>query len=348
MSLFSSFKQFIQKKNLITPHDHLVVAVSGGIDSIVLLDLLHRLQSFLPLRLVVAHLNHNVRGKASLADARFVAKEAKKRNLPFELQTLPKGILKKGGNFQEEARKKRYSFLVSIAKKYKATRIVTAHQADDQAETFLMRLMRGAGAQGLKGMQFQSELPFLQKEKTKIGLMKPLLSFSRAEILAYAKEKKLTWREDASNARQDYLRNRIRHCLLKEMKILNPQVVHHLSDALMVLSDENDWLEDLLSQRIKKYFTPIPCGLAVDLTWLCKQSSPLRYRIYRHALKETKLGLLGIHRSHWDAIDQMVICQNKHTRITLPRGFVTHLDQKKWVVKKGKNTQLRSKQGFFY
>src|SRR4029453_4444225 len=198
MDLFSSFKAHLQQNSLLQSGDRVVVGVSGGVDSIVLLDLLGRLQPLLDLRITVAHLNHGLRGRESARDAGFVKKEAERRGLSFRLKTLPSARLK-GGNRQARARELRYAFFVRTARKAKASKILTAHQADDQVETFIMRLIRGAGPEGLRGMREQRSLQ-------DFSLIRPLLPFTRESILEYAKQRRLAWRDDSSNAKEDYLR----------------------------------------------------------------------------------------------------------------------------------------------
>lgn len=168
----------------------LVLAVSGGVDSVVLLDVLSKMPK---LDLVVAHFDHGIRDD-SAEDATFVSTLAKKYNLPFETKREELG--KKVS--EEKARIRRYKFLREIAEKYDA-KLVTAQHADDAIETIAINISRGTGWRGLAAMDSD--------------IVRPLINMTKAEIISYAKRNKLSWREDSTNASDDYLRNRLRHRL---------------------------------------------------------------------------------------------------------------------------------------
>lgn len=349
MDLFFQFKKFIQLKQLLKPTDKLLLAVSGGIDSIVLLDLLSRLEEEYKLQIIVAHLNHNLRGKNSLADADFVKKTALSKKLIFKCKTLKKNnFLNKNGlksNLQEKARIARYQFFLKIAKKHQIRKILTAHQADDQIETFLMRLIRGAGVEGLKGIQLIR--PF--EEDKKLFLIRPLLPFSREEILQYAKEKKLKWREDKTNQETDYFRNQIRHFLISKMKKMNRRVVQSISNTISTLQEENEWMEQHIQSISKKEVSVSPKSARVGLSWLKSQSRPIRYRIYKIFLQKNLNHYRGILREHLDLIEKMVLSGNRRAKITFPERVVAFLEGEKMVIKKidSKNKSNEYK-GFFY
>ncbi|MDP3130378.1 MAG: tRNA lysidine(34) synthetase TilS [Bacillota bacterium] len=199
-------------RTIVVDYDKIVVAVSGGIDSMVLLHLLASLRGRRKLELVVAHVDHQKR-KASAEDARFVEALCAEYRIPFEsMQLEPVG----SGNFHDRARKIRYSFFRDVAKRYGATKIALAHQADDQAETILIRLVRGAALAGYAG------IPEYAK-KDGVELVRPLLHTSRAEIAAYQALHDIPYRIDESNAEDVYTRNRFRHRLMPEIAKENPR-----------------------------------------------------------------------------------------------------------------------------
>ena len=199
-------------RNLVADRDHIVVAVSGGIDSMVLLDLLASLRVRRKLELVVAHVDHQ-RRRSSAEDARFVESRCKDYGIPFEMMRLePAG----SGNFHDRARKARYSFFLDVARRHGANKVALAHQADDQAETILMRIVRGAGLSGYAGMPRRSEADGIE-------LVRPLLDVSRAEIAAYQAERELPYRDDESNAEDHYTRNRFRHHAMPAIAKENPR-----------------------------------------------------------------------------------------------------------------------------
>lgn len=169
-----------------------VVAVSGGVDSVVLLDILRKNSEY---NLFVAHFDHGIRDD-SAEDEAFVKGLANKYTLPFESKREELGR----GTSEEKARERRYDFLRSIAAKYNA-KIVTAHHADDAVETIAINLVRGTGWRGLAVLDSD--------------IVRPLLDMSKADILSYASKNNLTWREDSTNASDVYLRNRLRHKIKK-------------------------------------------------------------------------------------------------------------------------------------
>jgi tRNA(Ile)-lysidine synthetase-like protein len=201
----------------------LIVAVSGGVDSVVLLDML--VNNAIPSsQLIVAHFDHGIRAD-SAEDAEFVEGLAKKYGLPFETKREELGPK----TSEEKARARRYGFLRSLAKKHQA-RIVTAHHMDDVIETIAINLTRGTGWRGLAAMDSD--------------IVRPLVDMTKDEIIKYAKSHKLKWREDATNQSDKYLRNRIR---TKTMKL-------DLDDKLQILSlwSQQKYLKSQIDQELKK------------------------------------------------------------------------------------------------
>ncbi|HQY26603.1 MAG TPA: tRNA lysidine(34) synthetase TilS [Thermoflexales bacterium] len=197
-----------------------VVAVSGGADSIALLDILVRLDD--RLSVVIAHFNHQLRGTASDQDAFSVEAAALARGLPFRLggADVAAAASRAKQSIEVAARQARYAFLAGIAAAEGARWIATAHHADDQAETVLLRLLRGTGTLGLRGMALLSPMP----GHPALRLWRPLLLATRAEILAYCEERALTFCVDASNRDTRALRNRIRHELIPYLESYNPGI----------------------------------------------------------------------------------------------------------------------------
>ncbi len=191
---------FILTHQLISPNDRIFAAVSGGVDSMVLLDLLHKLSAEIPFQLQIIHINHGVRGAASDADEALVKKQAKRQHLPFESKALS-GLHRDSS--EDEMRRARYAAFEEILQRYSASKIATAHHLNDQLETFLMRLAKGAGLKGL------SAIPV-----TRERFIRPLLAFRRSEIETYAAQNNIAFREDHTNADVSKLRNHIRHTLV--------------------------------------------------------------------------------------------------------------------------------------
>ena len=201
----------IINQSLIAKNDVIVVAVSGGIDSMVLLDQLNRLKKRMNLTLIVAHVNHSVR-LVSDEEYEFVQTTAIRYGNHFEGIVFPK---LPHARFHEEARHRRYEFFYDVAKKYQANKIALAHHADDQAETILMRLVRGTSFKGYGGMLPETQL-------SDIVLIRPLLNITRKTIEIEMKKTSLDYRHDASNDEDDYTRNRFRHHILPTLEKENP------------------------------------------------------------------------------------------------------------------------------
>ena len=211
--------------------DRVGVAVSGGADSVALLRLLIELQPKLGVVLCVIHLNHQLRGRAADADEKFVAKLAERHGLEFFVERVNVATRAKREklNVEDAARRARYEFFASLVKQGKLTRIATAHTADDQAETVLAHMLRGAGLAGIAGIHPASG-----------DVVRPLLGIRRAALRVYLKEKKQTWREDATNRDTTKLRARIRKKLIPLLaKQFQPATVEHLA-ALSDFAREDD------------------------------------------------------------------------------------------------------------
>ena len=210
---------FITTHQLISPNDRVFAAVSGGIDSMVLLDLLRRLSGKFPFELCVLHINHNVRGAASDADEALVEKQAKHYDLLFECKQLS-GL--DSASSEDTLRQARYGAFEEILLRYPGSKIASAHHLDDQLETFFMRLAKGAGLKGL------SSIPVKRK-----GYIRPLLTFRRSEIEAYAVHHNIPFREDQTNTDITKLRNHIRHTLVPAVKeVFGPSFYNGFSKSL--------------------------------------------------------------------------------------------------------------------
>jgi tRNA(Ile)-lysidine synthase len=202
----------IRSRDLLTRGQKTLVAVSGGADSMVLLYALNSLAEKSRWKISVAHFNHQLRGRSSDADEKLVRKTAAALKLPVTVGTADVKQFARQSKLSIEmaARKLRHEFFARVARERKVSTIALAHHADDQVELFFLRLLRGAGGEGLAGMKWRAPSPV----NPKISLVRPLLDFSRAELRGFAAENNIRFREDATNAQLDVLRNRIRNELL--------------------------------------------------------------------------------------------------------------------------------------
>lgn len=211
--------------------DTLVIALSGGPDSLCLADAVITLKDALSITPVVAHLNHGLRGAESEADAEFVANYAASRSINAFIESANVSAMAQQARVSIEvaARNARYRFLRQTANKVGSSRVLIAHNADDQAETILLRIIRGTGITGLRGMQTVSQLESPEGSDTPIWLVRPLLHTSRQDINCYCISQGLQPRHDSSNDNPHHTRNRIRHDVMPLLADINPGIRHVLA-----------------------------------------------------------------------------------------------------------------------
>lgn len=221
---------------MIKAGDKLMIALSGGPDSVCLFDVLFRLREELKFELTVAHYNHKQRGEESDGDEKFVISLAKERGVKCFI-----GKNKSTKKLSEdEARNLRYAFLEKSLGEWSGDLLVFAHNRNDQAETLLLNLIRGAGILGL------SSIPLRRKK-----IIRPLLRFGRCEVLSYLKAENIDYRLDSSNDSLDFARNRIRKNIIPELEIINNQATKNIAKVASILSQETTLLFELLENEIK-------------------------------------------------------------------------------------------------
>jgi tRNA(Ile)-lysidine synthase len=228
----------IRRQELIKAGDRVAVAVSGGADSMALLLLLLELRPELGIVLSVAHVNHELRGEESDADERFVAEFAQRHNLELHSRKAPLNRPADSG-IEAAARKLRYDFFRQLARENRVSKIATAHTLDDQAETVLLRILRGTGIRGLSGIH--PRLVFEDEGRAFGETVRPLLGFRRVELEAFLRERDQEWREDSSNRDPAFLRNRLRHRLLPLLKEnFGSAAVENLADLAEIARAEDE------------------------------------------------------------------------------------------------------------
>jgi len=276
--MLEQLDQILLKSCCLTLGTPILVGVSGGPDSLCLLDILHRAKY----QLIVAHFNHNLRQEADLEQVA-VAELARSLDLPFVTESAEVGAFAKREmlSIEEAARTLRYRFLFRQAQKHQAQAVAVGHTADDQVETVLMHFLRGAGLAGLKGMVYRIFLPTFG---TKIPIVRPLLSVWRSETEAYCREHGLTPQYDPSNADQTYFRNRLRHALIPDLEKYNPRLKETLLRTVEALQGDYAALEVVVERAWLDCL--VECGegfIAFESGKLAALSMGLRRNVIRRA-----------------------------------------------------------------
>ena len=227
-------------KKYINKNDTVILGVSGGPDSVFLLRQCIELSAGHPFKIVVAHINHDLRGKESLKDEQFVKKLADRHDLVFE--TIKLKPIKKG-NIEEEARNHRYRFFNELLKKYRAKWIITAHHKDDNVETVLFNLIRGSYLDGLTGMEITSP----QRK-----ILRPLLNIPKVEILKQLKKDKAVYRKDKSNSDLRLSRNLLRHKIIPLIRTINSNFENTFLANTELLKETSAVMNSLTKKWLKK------------------------------------------------------------------------------------------------
>ncbi|WP_343486164.1 tRNA lysidine(34) synthetase TilS [Allomuricauda sp. d1] len=264
--MLERFKKHIENKLPFLSKGKILVACSGGLDSVVLAHLCYKLQ----LEFALAHCNFKLRGDESDGDQQFVEELGKRIDVQVFTRTFDTlgYINKKGGSVQMAARDLRYAWFQELQKNKNFDFLLTAHHADDSLETFLINLSRGAGIDGLSGIPEQNG-----------NIIRPLLPFSRKELLAFAKEQDLQWREDSSNAETKYLRNKIRHEVVPLLKELHPAFLKNFQSTQSHLHQTQVWLEEQIKIIKQKLFIEYDNIIKIKIEEL-KEIQPITSSLY--------------------------------------------------------------------
>lgn len=269
MTILRRVKNYMQEQRLISPGAIVLAAVSGGVDSMVMADLLLQLRQELCFELAIANFNHGLRPEAA-EEAALVRDWAARNGVACFCGGADIAQLAQGKNTQDVARRERYAFLRSTAYKLGQALIATAHHRDDQAETVLMRLLRGSGPAGLAAMS-----------PAENGVIRPLLCLTRAEIADYAVRQGIDYRDDASNFSTKYLRNRIRLELLPLLREYNPQIVDTLCSTADICREEDILMDDLAENALAELWNAE--DLCLDGTGFDRLPLSLQRRVLRKA-----------------------------------------------------------------
>jgi tRNA(Ile)-lysidine synthase len=297
--------------SLLKKENRIILAVSGGPDSTCLLDIFSKLQKKYSLELIIAHVNYNIRGTDSKKDEELVRILAEKYGLAIFVKNvkIPKNKIS-----ENYLRNIRYDFFEKLRQDYNFDAIAVAHNADDQVETFLMRIIRGSGLSGLSAMKFKNNF-----------LIRPLLSITRQEILKYLKDNKLKYRIDKTNLENNFFRNKIRNKLIPVLeKEFNPKIKQTIFDSLISISEDAEYLEKETSKNLD----------GLEIKKLEKLHPAILRRVIRKNLENIKGDLKNISTNNIEEIIKIIKSTKNKTPVVIFEGLKITRKNGKIVISK--------------
>ena len=245
-----------------------LLAVSGGVDSMVLATLFQ----LSGLRFHVAHLNYHLRGDDSDRDQQLVSDFCAQHQIPFYLYEVSEKDQKPQNSVQNWARELRYRFFRNIQKQENLEYLVTAHHLNDQLETFMINLSKASGIKGLSGIPINEN-----------NIIRPLLTISKDEIYKFAKENQVEYREDVSNQKTDYLRNKIRHNVVPELEKINDNFLQNFAKSMEILNQTKNVLNDLINEKINRFKSDFETGQTIiNKQEFSQESALVRFEILKY------------------------------------------------------------------
>ncbi len=349
MAVLAQVRTTIAEHNLFARGNQVVVGVSGGPDSLTLLHCLHTLQRELQIELHVAHLNHQLRGEESEADAQFVAWLAKEWNLPTTIEARDVQALgiEQHLAIEEAARHARYEFLIDVAQRVGSRVIAVAHNADDQVETLLMHFLRGAGLAGLRGMRHKTTLTDMgfgitdpSTASPNLLLVRPLLDVTRAEIETYCKRNYLVPRADQSNLNTMYFRNRLRNEALPYLETLNPNLRQTLIRASHALTDDFDFVQRGVRSAYAIVARKVKGAIVFDRTAWCALHPAIQRGTLRAALQQLHGNLRNVDWTHIEDARRVALEKSAGAQATLPGGLMLSVGYTEFTIANAGNGVL--------
>lgn len=333
--LAAAVSRFIRTKNLLNPGDRVGLAVSGGADSVALLRLMFELREELGVLISIIHFNHKLRGADSESDEDFVRELSRQHGLEFFSASVDVARHAKDKHLSLEAaaRESRYEFFLAVARDARLNRIATAHTLDDQAETVLLKLVRGAGTRGLAGIYPKVEIePSSADEPHGVQLerfvIRPLLGVRRRDIALYLEELGQTWREDKSNRDLRHSRNVVRHGILPRLeRNLNPAVREALAETAEIARAEEEYWRARVAELLPEVIRPVDSGLAggiLERRILSAQPKAVQRRLVR-AFAES-LGF-NLDFQHVESVLQLASGVRHSQSVMLPGGWTASLSR---------------------
>ncbi len=311
--MMNKVRRTIEKHGLLHKRDRVLVAVSGGPDSVALLKILNRLSAQdYDLTLAVAHLNHGLRGVESDQEEIFVRRLCESLKIPLFTRKADIGeaLRRNKGSLEETCRRERYAFFDEVRSREGMNRVALGHHLDDQAETVLMRLLRGSGPEGLRGMTPMRDHVYIR----------PLIEVTRKEILAFLEREGAAFVEDSSNERDICLRNRIRRRLLPELvEGYNPRLVENLGRMAEIIRMEDDYIQKVVEDMLNRWnVTGLDEILNIPIDELRLMHEALRQRIVKAILLRRSPLKSGIGYRHVKAVMKIINGENPGAVLDMP------------------------------
>ena len=317
-SLLNKFLDRIKKERLFQKGDRLILACSGGPDSVALLDILARIKPLFDLRITVAYFNHGLRPRESVKEKDYIQRLGRGYGFSFaSREGKVKAFARENKiSIQEAGRYLRYNFLFNLGKRLKVVKIVLGHHRDDSVETVLLGVLKGTGLKGLSGIE-------KVRERSGFLLIRPLLDFSKEEIATYLSERRLSPCLDSSNLKETYLRNRLR---LKVIPFLRENINPKVEEAILRLSEiysrENEYLEGLVSKNIKKVVREKQGRFYIDRNNFLKFHIALARRFLREILKRLRIVGEGSNFRQIEIMRHFISTFRPGQRLDLASGYV--------------------------
>ncbi|MEN6320599.1 MAG: tRNA lysidine(34) synthetase TilS [Syntrophaceae bacterium] len=323
--LIAEVRKTIKKHNMLKKGERIVVAVSGGPDSVALLKVLEVLSHEYGLTLIAAHLNHGLREEAD-REEKFVRKRCNEMEITCESKKVNINELRKnsGKCIEDISRDIRYEFLDEVAKRQNAQKIALAHHLNDQIETIFMNFIRGSGPDGLKGMVPVRDSMYIR----------PLLGVNRKKILSFLEARKIPFMTDTSNMENIYLRNRIRHLLIPQIKAqYNPHLDINLANMAEIMRLENDYLEkDTDAALSKLVLGSAEDEIKINIPEIMRYHEAIQWRIVKEILQKLSPDQKGIEYDHIKAVVELAYSNRPSGHLNLPFRIVARREYDSLIV----------------